>query len=122
MIWNWGGALAKFRFYEWLMAWFFAQERFYFDWDAGNSTKSLQKHKITCEEMESVFEDLERIKILGIQISPETSEDRFGLFGKTKNNKNLFVSFTIRESKIRIISARELNQKENKLYETLCKE
>jgi len=37
--------------------------------------------------------------------------------GKTKQGRLLFVVFTIRRKKIRIISARDTNRKEELLYE-----
>jgi hypothetical protein len=44
-------------------------------------------------------------------------EVRHILIGRTKNGRLLFVAFTIRVDKIRIISARDLKKKEKKLYE-----
>lgn len=44
-------------------------------------------------------------------------EERFILIGKTKKERVLFVVFTKRETRIRIISARDLNRKEGILYE-----
>ncbi len=44
-------------------------------------------------------------------------EPRFILLGKTKANRLLFTIFTIRNNKIRIISSRDVNKKEKKLYE-----
>ena len=48
----------------------------------------------------------------------------FGIFGahrfyvgKTKTGRLLFVVFTIRENRVRIISARDVNKKEVHLYE-----
>ncbi len=59
--------MAKFRFIEWLIDWFWEQDVFTFEWDEGNRTKSLEKHGITCEEAESVFDQLETIRALGEQ-------------------------------------------------------
>ncbi|HIE24125.1 MAG TPA: BrnT family toxin, partial [Candidatus Korarchaeota archaeon] len=44
-------------------------------------------------------------------------EERFILLGKTKKERVLFVVFTIRNDKIRIISVRDINKKERRLYE-----
>lgn len=43
-------------------------------------------------------------------------EGRFYLLGRTNHNRYLFVVFTIRENLIRIISARDMNRKERKIY------
>jgi len=44
-------------------------------------------------------------------------EQRFIILGKTKNKRLLYTVFTIRNNEIRIISARDINKKERKLYE-----
>ena len=44
-------------------------------------------------------------------------EKRYILLGKAKSGKMLFIVFTIRKEKIRIISSRPLNRKEKRLYE-----
>jgi uncharacterized DUF497 family protein len=116
--------VAKFEFNEQIFLWIFSQIEFNFEWDTGNEQKSFIKHGITCTESESVFKNTESILPLGKQISPsyDSNEDRFGVFGTSCFNKYLFISFTIRNSKIRIISARELNNKEREKYEQICKE
>jgi uncharacterized DUF497 family protein len=64
----------------------------------------------------------EALRALGEQTNPETDEPRFGILGVTKSGRHLFVCFTLRALGIRIISARNMNRKERKLYEELCKE
>jgi len=49
--------------------------------------------------------------------SHSNKEKRYILLGKTKKERLLFLVFTIRKKKIRIISARDLNKNERKLYE-----
>jgi uncharacterized DUF497 family protein len=45
------------------------------------------------------------------------TEDNFKpLLDKSKENRVLFVVFTIRAEKVRVISARDLNKKERKFY------
>ena len=39
------------------------------------------------------------------------------MIGKTKKDRLLFIAYTIRNSYIRVISARNLNTKERPLYE-----
>lgn len=85
-----------------------------FEWDKGNSGKN-QKHGVSDSESEEVFFD-ERKKILKDVLHSKT-EKRFILFGKTRRGRLLFVVFTIRGKKIRIISARKANKKEVKFYE-----
>ena len=61
--------MAKFEFSGWLIQWLFAQEMFQFEWDAGNATKSQQKHDVETNEAEEVFYD-ESIFPLGAQTKP----------------------------------------------------
>ncbi|MBU1071048.1 BrnT family toxin, partial [Patescibacteria group bacterium] len=44
-------------------------------------------------------------------------EKRFRSLGRTNKNRKLFISYTIRNQKIRIISARDQNKKERRIYE-----
>ena len=112
--------MAKFRFIQWLVEWLLSQDNFQFEWDQGNNTKSHQKHKVTTDEIEEVFFMLEAIRALGEQLSPLMPEPRFGILGITKNGRHMFVCFTLRGAGLRIISAREMSQKERKLYAELC--
>jgi len=111
--------MAKFEFIEWLIEWLEQQHSFVFEWDDGNSTKSLLKHAITIDEAESVFMQPEAIVVLGQQISPQINEPRFGLFGLTLSGKRVFVCFTIRATGIRVISVRQLNRRESETYDKL---
>jgi len=86
-----------------------------FQWDKGNKDKNLSKHNVSDEECEEIFFD-ECKKVLHDNIH-SGSEPRFILLGKTKQNRTLFVVFTIRRHTIRIISARDINKKEYPLYE-----
>jgi len=43
-------------------------------------------------------------------------EDRYYVLGKTDNERLLFVVFTIRSNKIRVISARDMSRKERRLF------
>lgn len=43
-------------------------------------------------------------------------EQRFAALGKTNDNRLLLVIFTVRNSVIRVISARDMHVKERKLY------
>jgi len=43
-------------------------------------------------------------------------EKRYFVLGQTDVDRKLFIAFTIREKKIRIISARDINKKERRIY------
>ena len=113
--------MAKFRFAPWLLGWLLGLPDFSFEWDAANSTKSVEKHGVTCEEAEEVF-SVRSFVPLGEQYQPAPSEPRFGVLGKTRSGKLLFVVFTLRQDRIRIISARLMNEKERDFYASLREE
>lgn len=85
-----------------------------FDWDRGNIGKNI-KHKVEDKEAEEVFFD--KKKVIYKDILHSQKEERFIVIGKTKKGRLLYTVFTIRGRKIRIISARDINKKEVKLYE-----
>ena len=85
-----------------------------FEWDKGNSGKNLSHHVEDQEAEEVFFDDRKRTFTDEIHSG---HEERFCIIGKTKQRKLLFVVFTLRHQKIRIISARDVNKKEVGLYE-----
>lgn len=90
-----------------------------FEWDEGNLDKSRRKHGITPEEAENVFSD-EHSLIIPDEVHSKT-EDRFIIVGKSSENRNLFIVFTTRKDKIRIISGRGMHRKEIEKYEKIKK-
>jgi len=86
-----------------------------FVWDEANRYKNLEKHNVSVDEIEQIFFDKKKKTFLDIVHSGK--ELRYRLIGKTKNGRLLFVVFTVRSNKIRVISARDLNKKEHVLYE-----
>lgn len=90
-----------------------------FEWDKGNIEKNLKKHKITNKEAEEIFFN-NPLEIFA-DIKHSQIEKRFEAFGITNDGRWLTVIFTIRESKIRVISARNQNKKEGREYEKKIK-
>ncbi|MFH1561447.1 MAG: BrnT family toxin [Patescibacteria group bacterium] len=86
-----------------------------FIWDKGNVDKNWLKHKITNRESEEVFFD--RKKRIAEDKFHSDKEERYIVLGKTKGKRLLFIVFTLRDKKVRIISARDTNKKERILYE-----
>ena len=86
-----------------------------FEWDKGNIDKSYIKHGITPNEAEEIFLDKDILLLEDIKHSEK--EARFEAIGKITKGDILFLAFTIRKDKIRIISARKANQKERRRYE-----
>lgn len=112
--------MACFKHLDWLDLWLIETVIFEFEWDSGNATKSLLKHKVTIQEVEEAF--LGRLAVgLGIQVLPQVSEERLAIVGPTWNNRLLTIVFTLRQGRIRPISSRPSNRKENRLYEKVRK-
>lgn len=85
-----------------------------FEWDEGNIAKN-RMHEVTDKESEEPFFDKKRF-IFKDHIHSK-HEERLRLLGKTRKGRLLFVVFTKRRGRIRIISARDINRKEVYLYE-----
>jgi uncharacterized protein len=85
-----------------------------FDWDAGNKTKNWDKHLVKTSECEEVF--FNEPYIVNEDISHSQSEQRYFLLGVTNSKRMLFVVFTIRSNRIRVISARDMSRKEKIVY------
>jgi uncharacterized DUF497 family protein len=91
-----------------------------FQWDSGNVDKNLKKHNVTIQEAEETFASEPFITVEDIAHSTKV-EKRFQALGKTKTGRKVFVAFTIREKKIRVISIRDMKKKEKQAYERLEK-
>lgn len=86
-----------------------------FEWDPGNRDKNWVKHKVSNEECEEAFFDPhKRILETGKEVG---REKRRLLVASTQSGRLLFVVFVIRNGKVRVISARDLNKRERGLYE-----
>ena len=86
-----------------------------FEWDEANKKKIWLKHKVSVEECEEAFtteyvfrqpDDLHSHK-----------ENRYILISKTKKSRFLFIVYTVRKNKVRVVSARSMHKKEQSFYE-----
>ena len=85
-----------------------------FQWDRYNIQKNLEKHNVSPIESEQAFFNRPLIVVQDVQHSQD--EERFYALGKTDQGRRLFVAFTIRKKLIRVISSRDMNKKERKIY------
>ena len=85
-----------------------------FDWDDGNIDKNWIKHQVSNSECEEVFLNLPLF--LADDIKHSQDEKRYYVLGQTNARRWLFIAFTVREHQIRVISARDMNQKEGSVY------
>ncbi|MGO6698938.1 BrnT family toxin [Rhizobium ruizarguesonis] len=88
-----------------------------FDWDAGNARKSVEKHDVSQAEAEQVFFNEPLLMVLDARHSAE--ERGIHALGRTDDGRLLHITFTLRhdETKIRVISARDMSRKERSYYE-----
>lgn len=89
-----------------------------FIWDEGNIDKNFKSHKVTNKESEEVFRNNPHFLLEDKKHSSE-KEKRYMLWGETDHKRKLTIIFTIRENKIRVISARDMHIKERGRYEEL---
>lgn len=84
-----------------------------FDWDQGN-LEHIKKHNVSYKECEEGF-----LNIPIIMNEDETHsqvEERYRVYGQTNKRRLIFMIFTLRNNKIRVISARDQNKKERKEF------
>jgi len=85
-----------------------------FEWDINNIDKNWLKHLVHFTECEEIF--FNDPVIIMDDLRHSENEDRYYSLGRTKSERLLFVVFTLRGNKIRVISARDMNKNERKIY------
>lgn len=85
-----------------------------FDWDEANLKKSKRKHNVDSLESEQVFHNN---PVYFHDEKHSQKEERFAAYGITDQGRKLLIVFTIRNNKIRVISSRNQNKKERRVYE-----
>ncbi len=87
-----------------------------FEWDAGNAEKNWLRHRVSQQESEQVF--FRRPLVVVEDDLHSQGEFRHYALGQTEGGRLLFVVFTLRDDKVRIISARDMTRRERKEYES----
>jgi uncharacterized DUF497 family protein len=85
-----------------------------FEWDAGNARKN-EKHGVSTSEAEQVF--FNQPLLMLEDATHSQAEPRFHALGITHKARMLHITFTVRGTKIRVISARTMHRKERTRYE-----
>ena len=87
-----------------------------FVWDEEKAAANREKHKVSFEEGQTVFDDGDALLIADPDHSED--EDRFVLLGMSSVCRMLVVCHCYRESdeRIRIISARKATRTESAMY------
>jgi len=84
-----------------------------FDWDQGN-LNHISNHRVTASEVEQIFQDPNRLEAKAYSVK---NEQRFATLGQTQSGRILTVVYTIRNNKIRTITAYRSTIKEQRRYE-----
>ena len=82
-----------------------------FDWDAAN-LKHIAKHDIAREEAE----DAVRIEPLEVDVQEHLGEQRVLCFGRTRSGRLLTILYTERRGKVRVVTAYEMTQQQERMY------
>lgn len=84
-----------------------------FDWDDANESHIWQRHGVDPREAEESLTDLDLV----VQRAPgEYGEPRWRAIGSTETGRILFVVFTRRGRRMRVVTAREASEAERRLY------
>ena len=86
-----------------------------FEWDAAKAASNHVKHGVSFFYARTAFDDPMAIELLDNR--RDYGETRFNLIAKSPDDIMLFVTYTERETGIRIISARRASKQEVKIYE-----
>ena len=85
-----------------------------FAWDEGNSNKNWHLHEVTDGECEDVFFNLPLL--IASDKKHSENETRFFALGRTDSDRWLFIAFTMQGKLIRVISARDMTKREERIY------
>ena len=85
-----------------------------FERDQGNIDKNWLNHSVTPQETEQVF--FNAPLIVADDAKHSKTEKRYFVLGQTDEDRPLFIAFTVRKKRIRVISARDMSRKERKVY------
>ena len=91
-----------------------------FEWDAGNLEKNWGKHRVSHLECEEAF--FNRPLVVEADRLHSLVENRYYALGQTSLARHLFIVFTVRDKKIRVISARDMNRRERQVFHERIKE
>jgi uncharacterized protein len=86
-----------------------------FEWDPEKAAENVRKHGVPFEEAETVFDD----PLSKTLLDPDHSEgeERYLEIGYSSRRRLLLVSYSERQGRVRIISARRVTRRERRSYE-----
>ena len=86
-----------------------------FDWDEGNVDKTRERHAVSAVECEQIF--FQRPILVARDSKHSQTEVRYAALGRTGADRRLTIVFTVRNKRIRVISARDMSRRERRVYE-----
>lgn len=86
-----------------------------FQWDEGNIDKNWIKHQVSHLECEQPF--FNEPFLVFEEVAHSKDEARFFALGATDRGRYLFIVFTLRGDKIRLISARDMDKNERRIFD-----
>jgi uncharacterized protein len=84
-----------------------------FEWDDDKAASNLEKHGVSFEQAKGAFDD--PFSLEWVDDNSDYGEVRYRLIGMAES-RVLFIAYTIREPRIRIISARGALPNEKRRY------
>ncbi len=90
----------------------YIQQDVAFDWNDANR-EHVRDHRVEPEEAEDGLLDPARIGVPAYRVG---REQRWAALGATEDGRLLFVVFTLRRSKVRVVTARDANPREKRRY------
>ena len=85
-----------------------------FEWDEGNSAKNWLRHEVQQAEAEQAL--LNTPLVVNVTRKHGAAEPRYIALGQTDAGRLLTVVFTVRDTRLRVISARAMSKPERKIY------
>ena len=86
-----------------------------FEWDDAKAVSNLVKHGVSFSYARTAFDDPAGIDV--VDDRREYGEERSNLIAKSSHGIVLFVTYTERDGRIRMISARRASRQERKAYD-----
>lgn len=84
------------------------------DWDEANIRKNWDKHGVRDTECEELFANRPLVVVRDDRHS--LTEQRYAALGRTATGRRLYVVFTIRAGRIRVVSARDMSRAERREF------
>lgn len=86
-----------------------------FEWGEDNEDHIISKHGVWPEEVEEIFDSKHYVR--------KTKENKYLVYGKTNSGRYLFVVVILKPmNRIKVITARDMTDKEKKTFRKIVRE